>query len=76
MVFAPAISTKAKASIREAIRKVMPRRWSGITLEWLAEKLNPKMREWINYYTKFNANEALIKSIYLSERACNVMVEK
>ncbi len=68
MVFAPAISTKAKASIREVIRKVMPRRWSTITLEWLAEKLNPKIRGWINYYTKFNANEALKVFIYLNGR--------
>ncbi len=68
MVFVPAISTKAKASIREAIRKVMPRRWNGITLEWFAKKLNPKIRGWINYYTKFQANEALQVFSYLNKR--------
>jgi RNA-directed DNA polymerase len=68
IIFAPAISTKAKASIREAIRKVMPRRWSVQMLEWFAEKLNPKIRGWINYYTKFYRYEALSVFCYLNER--------
>ena len=68
MIFAPAISTKAKASIREAIRKVIPRRWSVQTLEWFAEKLNPKIRGWINYYTKYYRYEALSVFCYLNER--------
>ncbi|HEX8277586.1 MAG TPA: group II intron maturase-specific domain-containing protein, partial [Segetibacter sp.] len=61
-------STKAKASIREAIRKVMPRRWSVQTLQWFAEKLNPKIRGWINYYTKYYRYEALSVFCYLNER--------
>ena len=68
MIFAPAISTKAKASIREAIRKVIPRRWGVQTLEWFAEKLNPKIRGWINYYTKYYRYEALSVFCYLNER--------
>jgi RNA-directed DNA polymerase len=68
MIFAPAISTIAKASIREAIRKVMPRRWSVQRLEWFAEKLNPKIRGWINYYTKYYRYEALSVFCYLNER--------
>ena len=68
IAFAPAISSKAKASIREAIRKVMPVRWSVQTLEWFAEKLNPKIRGWINYYSKFYRYECLSVFCYLNER--------
>jgi RNA-directed DNA polymerase len=68
IVFAPAISAKAKTSIREAIRNVMPRRWSTQTLEGFAEKLNPKIRGWINYYTKFYRQEALSVFCYLNGR--------
>jgi RNA-directed DNA polymerase len=66
-VFSGAISNAAKTSIREAIRGVMKPRWSQQTLEWFAEKLNPKIRGWINYYTRFNRHEALEVFSYLNE---------
>ena len=66
-VFSGAISSAAKASIREAIRSVMIPRWSQQTLEWFAEKLNPKIRGWINYYTRFNRYETLHVFTYLNE---------
>ena len=66
-VFSGAISNAAKTSIREAIRGVMKPRWSQQTLEWVAEKLNPKIRGWINYYTRFNRHEALEVFSYLNE---------
>ena len=37
------------------------------TLEWFAEKLNPKIRGWINYYRRFNRHEALNVFNYLNE---------
>jgi RNA-directed DNA polymerase len=76
IVFAPAISTKAKISIREAIRAVMPRRWSVQTIEWFAEKLNPKIRGWINYYTKYCRYEALEVFRYLNDRILKWMKNK
>jgi hypothetical protein len=66
-VFSGAISNAAKASIREVIRGVMIPRWSQQTLEWFAEKLNPKIRGWINYYTRFKRHEALGVFSYLNE---------
>ena len=66
-VFSGAISNAAKTSIREAIRGVMIPRWSQQTLEWFAEKLNPKIRGWVNYYTRFNRHEALNVFSYLNE---------
>lgn len=66
-VFAGAISNTAKTSIREAIRRIMIPRWSEQTLVWFAEKLNPKIRGWINYYTRFNRYETLSVFSYLNE---------
>jgi hypothetical protein len=54
VVFNAAISQKAKTSIREKLREVLKTRWSNQTLEWFADKLNPKIRGWINYYARFN----------------------
>ena len=66
-VFSGAISNAAKTSIREGIRGVMIPRWSQQTLEWFAEKLNPKIRGWVNYYTRFNRYETLGVFNYLNE---------
>ena len=66
-VFSGAISNAAKVSIRERIRGVLIPRWGQQTLEWFAGKLNPKIRGWVNYYTRFNRNEALNVFNYLNE---------
>ena len=67
LVFSPAICNAAKTSIRKAIREVLRTQWSTQTLEWFAEKLNPKIRGWINYYTRFNRDEAHGVFYYLNE---------
>lgn len=67
MVFSCAISSAAKAGIRKAIRAVFNPHWTEQTLERFAEKLNPKIRGWINYYTRFNRHEALEVFYYLNE---------
>ena len=67
VVFNAAISQKAKTSIRERLREVIKIRWSNQTLEWFAEKLNPKIRGWINYYAKFNRHVAHGVFYYLNE---------
>lgn len=66
-VFSPAICNAAKTSIRKAIREVLRPQWSTQTLEWFCEKLNPKIRGWINYYGRFNKDEAHGVFYYLNE---------
>lgn len=68
MIFAGAIATKAKVAIREAIRAILIPRWSQQTLNWFAEKLNPKIRGWINYYGKFYRRQMLEVFFYVNER--------
>jgi RNA-directed DNA polymerase len=68
IVFAAAISSKAKTSIREAIRAILLPRWSEQTLEGFAKMLNPKIRGWVNYYTLFYRHEMLAVFCYLNER--------
>jgi RNA-directed DNA polymerase len=66
-VFGGAISQSAKASIREGIRSIFKPRWSERILESFAADLNPKIRGWVNYYTRFNKHEALEVFRYLNE---------
>lgn len=66
LVFGAAICNNAKTSIRTAIKEVLKTQWSTQTLDWFAKKLNPKIRGWINYYTKFNRDEAHSVFYYLN----------
>jgi RNA-directed DNA polymerase len=59
IVFSPAISMSAKTHIRTRIREILIPRQTDRPLEWFALKLNPKIRGWINYYSKFNKAEVL-----------------
>lgn len=58
VVFSPAICCKAKAFIREKIRAVFNPRDTTISLERTAAKLNPKVRGWLNYYSRYNKRTA------------------
>lgn len=71
LIFSAAICKEAKTSIRTAIKEVLRTQWSTQTLAWFADKLNPKIRGWINYYTKFNKNEAHKVFNYL-----NILIRK
>jgi RNA-directed DNA polymerase len=51
--FTPAASTKSLKKINDQIRQLRIQRWSGYTLEEIAERLNPKLRGWIHYYGRF-----------------------
>lgn len=53
VLFNGAISNAAKTSIRKAIRKILNPQWINVSLEAFANVLNPKIRGWINYYSKF-----------------------
>lgn len=55
--FNPAVSDKAKKSIRQTIRKWRIHLWSGATVESIAKEINPIVRGWINYYGKYRRSE-------------------
>ena len=63
MVFGAAICDKAKVFIRQRIREVFNPRNTQVSLAQVAQRLNPKIRGWINYYCKFYPKVA--KSVFL-----------
>jgi RNA-directed DNA polymerase len=65
-VFSAAICCKAKAFIREKIRAVFNPRITQVSLEQTAAKLNPKIRGWLNYYSRFGKRIAANVFIYLN----------
>ena len=67
LVFGAAICNAAKTNIRTVIKTVLPRQWNTQKLEWFAQRLNPKIRGWINYYSLFNKYEAHGVFYYLNE---------
>jgi group II intron reverse transcriptase/maturase len=67
VVFSPAISQTAKANIREVLKLILKPLISHVRLENFAERLNPKIRGWVNYYTKFNRMIGLDVFYYLNE---------
>ena len=66
-VFGAAICCKAKVSIRQGIRAVFAPWKTQIGLEDVAPRLNPKVRGWLNYYSRFNSGEAKRVFYYLNE---------
>jgi group II intron reverse transcriptase/maturase len=67
MIFAPDICSKAQAGIREALRETLIPRWTDCTMEAFAARLNPKIRGWVNYYTRFYKATTLRIFHYLNE---------
>jgi group II intron reverse transcriptase/maturase len=76
MVFGAAICCKAKAFVREKIRAVFNPRNTQVSLESTATKLNPKIRGWLSYYSRFNAKIAGNVFLYLNELIREWMMEK
>jgi len=67
MVFNAAICQTAKTSIRERIRTAFNPRNTLVSLERVAVKLNPKIRGWLNYYSRFNPKAAGNVFLYLNK---------
>ena len=65
--FSAAICNAAKKSIRTVLKEIFQTRRGAQTVESLAEKLNPKIRGWINYYSKFGKLKAYGVFYYLNE---------
>jgi RNA-directed DNA polymerase len=76
LIFGADICQNAKTSIRTAIKEVLTTRWSTQQLEWFAQRLNPKIRGWINYYTKFSKYETYEVLRYLNELIRKWMMHK
>ena len=76
MVFSAAICSKAKTFVREKIRAVFNPRNTQVSLERTAIKLNPKIRGWLNYYSRFNPHIAGKVFLYLNELIKRWMMEK
>jgi group II intron reverse transcriptase/maturase len=66
LVFSAAICNAAKTRIRTALKEVFWTRRGSLTAEGLANKLNPKIRGWINYYSKFGATKTHVVFYYLN----------
>ena len=66
VVFMAGICNRAKKYIKEGLRNILRPQWTNMTLEWFAEKLNPKIRGWINYYTKYSKYETYQVFYYLN----------
>lgn len=63
LAYIPAISKTSKKEINQQLRKLEIQNWSKLTIEEVAERLNPKIRGWINYYGKF-MKSSLRKTVY------------
>jgi len=55
--FSPAISSRNIARISDEIFKRKIHRWVHFPLSKIAELLNPQIRGWVNYYSKFRKSE-------------------
>ena len=70
LIFNAAICQQAKRAIRSKLKEILQVRWNVATLEWFASKLNPKIRGWVNYYSRFNRKEVLRLFRYLNGLIC------
>ncbi len=52
--FLPSVSSKSAKAFREKIRLMQIHKHSGITIGMVAELINPTVRGWLNYFTKYN----------------------
>jgi len=55
--FSPALSNKAAKRIREKMRSWDIGRWTDAGIEDIAERVNPTLRGWWNYYAAFYASQ-------------------
>ena len=68
--FTPAISGKAVDRIKGVIREWRLPSHTGMTLEEVAEWINPRIRGWINYYGKFNRSALYHLTDYIEHKLC------
>ena len=66
--FSPAISKKSTMKIKTEIRSWNLTRQTQLSITQIAEKFNPKIRGWLNYYSRFGKSEFRKVMSYLNER--------
>ena len=52
--FLPSVSKKSAKAFRDKIKAMRIQRFSGSRIEIIAEMVNPTVRGWLNYFTKYN----------------------
>lgn len=66
--FSPAISKKAMLKIKTEIRSWNLNRQTHMSIERIAERINPIVSGWMNYYTRFGKSEFWKVMSYLNDR--------
>jgi len=74
-VFSPAVSKASGKSFRSKIKEICAKNW-GKTLYELAELLNPIIRGWANYFSKFGSSEARKSLNYVNRTLVQVVRKK
>ena len=54
--FTPAVSDKAQAAIRRAVREWKLSRWGSSSLEQVCAAIRPQVQGWVNYYAVYRAS--------------------
>ena len=66
--FTPAISPSSAKAIRQKIRQWRLGHQTHLSLEEIAQKINPQIRGWINYFGAFNRSILMDVFRYLETR--------
>jgi len=74
--FLPAISDKAKKAIRKEVRGWKLQRMVFLEIEDIAKLYNPKIRGWVNYYSKFYPSEVTRLLSYVNYCLCKYVKRK
>lgn len=74
--FTPEISRENQKKIREAIREKVNWRNTTMELEEIAERLNSRLRGWINYFGKYGKKSLRNTMIYLDKKLLKWMQRK
>ncbi len=52
--FLPSVSKKSAKAFRDSIKAIRLHSLAGSKIEMIAERINPMIRGWLNYFTKYN----------------------
>jgi len=52
--FLPSVSKKSAKAFRDKIKAIRLHSFTGSKIEMIAERINPIIRGWLNYFTKYN----------------------
>ena len=74
--FVPEISKENQKKIRENIRETINWRNTSQQIEQIAEKLNSKLRGWINYYGQFGKRQLHKTMLYLETKLLKWITRK